>query len=165
MYFIDGSDRRRITIPVIDAVFGHRFKHADCPDTPKSHLNQLKAGDQISIRPLRNQYKDVTESRFNLASTIILSTWQAGIVVFGIYRIHQLVGTSPSSLFTTGPICCFLEVIAALLRLAYTCTDPFYSWRILPDIGASFLISMSFPFSLSAGIILCFYCTCPNVPF
>jgi hypothetical protein len=130
-----------------------------CPYTKRVNLDLLTSGSYISIVPMVNEHKRALETPFQLVMSCILSIWEAAIIIFGLYRIHQLLLPPDSVYIAAAPICCTLEVIGATLRLIYTCTDPFFSYRILPDPVGQSGISVSFPFSFTAGVLLTFYCT------
>jgi hypothetical protein len=181
MYSIDGSDRRKINIPVFEAGYGYKFDPSrrqtntsssllapgtQCNLNPKVKLNRLSSGDTVTIIPMENRHKTALDTPFQLIMSIFLSVWETSIVSFGIYRIHQLISFDPDSrIIAAAPICCALEVTGALLRLIYTCIDPFYTYRILPDPAAQSGITISFPFSFTAGVLLTFYCTTPLLSF
>jgi hypothetical protein len=188
MYLINGVDRRRIKIPIFEASWGNKYQwpqkdqydhypnkgqNSDgdqndsdfsfqpiCPKTtPKSRINKIPNGAFITIRPTINRFKLVGDSPYQLIFAIILSVWQTGIILFGMFRIWQIFDYSGGkiSIFSAGPVICALEVTGAFIRLIYTCIDPFWAWRIMPDVYSEYLCSLSFPFSLTAGILLTFW--------
>jgi hypothetical protein len=156
MYLVDGSDRTSLSIPVFEGRYNNKFQSGDCK-TPVVRFTKVPHGTAVIIRPLPNLFKRAADSPFQLILAIILSLWQIFIITFGLFRIYQLCIISQIPFHTSGPICCLLEAIGAAIRLAYTCTDPFWAWRILPDSGSQMLITLSFPFSLTAGILLTFW--------
>jgi uncharacterized protein with PQ loop repeat len=163
MFLVDGSDRRDIKIPVFEGRYNRAFETGACK-TPKGRFTLLPRGSFVSIRPMINKFKAIADSPFQIIFAIILSIWETFIIIFGLYRIHQLYNTAKYPILTAGPICCILEVVGATIRLAYTCYDPFWAWRILPEIASEYLITASFPFSLTAGILLTFWCAYPPRP-
>jgi hypothetical protein len=147
MYIVDGSNRKDIWIPTVEATF------------QTQHIRDLPSGSPISIKPGVNEFKKIADTPFQLILNLILSFWEIAIIAIGCYRIWEFYFVGGWAWSSTAPLCCLLEVIGALLRLAYTIVDPFYSYRMLPDNATIILITISFPFSLAAGILLTFFCT------
>lgn len=147
MHIIDGSDRRDITIPVMEVIY------------PRSQrVDDIAEGTYITINPSPNRHKEANETPFQLIFNLIQSFWEMAIIVVGLYRVYQFYGLEDMPFLSVAPICCMLEVIAALLRLAYTCVDPFYTYRMLPDKASLLFITLHIPFSETAGILLTFFC-------
>ena len=153
MYIIDGSNRKDIYIPAIEAAYRNEL------------IRELPSGSPISIRPGENKFKKAADSPFQLIFNLILSFWELAIICIGCYRIWEFYFIGGWAWTSTAPLCCLLEVIGSTLRLAYTFVDPFYTYRMLPDTATVILITVSFPFSLAAGILLTFFCTCPPADF
>lgn len=148
MYIVDGTDRRDIVIPVVEIVY------------PRSQpLNKLPDGTEVSIHPGTNRHKKGQDSPFQLVMNLVQSLWELAIISLGLYRVYQFYGVEQLQFLSVAPICCLLEVIAASLRLAYTCVDPFFTYRMLSNPVSLVLITLSIPFSESGGILITFFCT------
>jgi hypothetical protein len=148
MYLVDGSERESITIPVMEATF-----------PPGMHLDKLVDGSVIHASPTPNLHKKAADTRFQLVLNFIQSFWELAIMVLGSYRIYQFYFIANMPAFSVAPICCCFEVVAASLRFAYTIVDPFFAYRMLSEVASNTLITISFPFSETAGILLTFFCT------
>jgi hypothetical protein len=148
MYSVDGSDRHLLKIPVFEIVV-RRETH---------EFFSLPMGSPIAIHPQPNQFYKVANTKFQLIFNLILSFFEIGIIAVGSYRIYQFWIYGSGKLYISiGPICLSLEIVGAFLRLIYTIVDPFYTYRMLTERASSVLISISWPFTLSAGILLTFF--------
>lgn len=148
MFVIDASDRREIVIPVMEVIF------------PRSQpLKSLPEGSYITIQPSPNRHKKANETPFQLVLNLIQSFWELAIIALGVYRLYQFYGEQGLPFLSVAPICCLFEVVAATLRLSYTCVDPFYTYRMIPDRVSLIFVTISMPFSETAGILLTFFCT------
>lgn len=156
MYQVDGQERKSIHIPVFEVVFG-------LPGTLL--LPTLPNGSWISVRPsYYSPWKGVADSPFQLIWNLILSFMEIAIIVIAVLRLRQFyiaseIDGQPLGLFSPALLCTSFECVGALLRLAYTCVDPFESYRLLPYSVATIGTTISLPFTLSAGIVLTFFCT------
>lgn len=151
MFFIDGSDRKRLKIPVFEAVV-----------RTKTHaVFSFPDGHEVQLRPQPNLYAQKGRGHFQIFANLFQSFMELAIVCVGLYRIRQFWCFTQGTwrLLAIGPMCIVLEMIGALLRLAYTCVDPFFTWRMMPYGASLTLVTVSFPFSLTAGILLAFFCT------
>lgn len=148
MFFVDGSDRTRLTIPCFEIIV-----------QPETHpIILLPFGSPISIHPQTNQFLTVAQTKFQLIFNLILSFFELAIVAVGLYRLYQFWIYGNGKVYLgIGPTCIIFEMLGALLRLAYTIVDPFYSYRMIPDRVHIVMITISFPFTLSAGILLTFF--------
>ena len=90
---------------------------------------------------------------------LVLSFWEMGIIFLGSYRIYQFYALAGLPWLAVAPICCAFEVAAAILRFAYTIVDPFFTYRMMSDSASNIMITISFPFSEAAGILLTLFCT------
>lgn len=151
MYIVDGSDRRRLKIPVFEAVVLRK-------DHP---VFDLPDGYEVRMLPSRNIYFFKGKERFQWVANLVQSFLEMAILTIGFFRVRQflLFKEIKFTIFSIGPICIILDMIGALLRLAYTCVDPFYTFRMIPDRVAIVLVSVSLPFTITAGMLLSFYCT------
>jgi uncharacterized membrane protein len=157
MYTIDGSDRTLLKIPVFELV---TRKDTD-------PIVVLPLNSYISIHPQPNRFMFPARGKFQLAFNLIQSFLELAIIFMGAYRLRQFWHFSSGKFYfmSIGPICIMLEIVGAILRLIYTSVDPFYTYRMLPDKASIVLITISFPFTLNAGILLTFFCTQTNFFF
>jgi hypothetical protein len=152
MYLVDGSDRRRITIPVLQVIHGKRGG---------LNLKHLADGSWVSARPSHpNRFKQIYDTPTQAILNILLSLWEIAIIGIGVLRMSQIYNSDPIAFrfYQPGFLCVSMEVIGAIIRLAYTCVDPFLSFRIIPYHPSLILLTLSCPITLSAGILLTFFC-------
>lgn len=153
MFQVDGSDRRRLKIPVFEAL----VRSTTHP------FFSLHDGVAVKMTTMPNRFVIPAREPFQLAANLVQSFLEMAIVVIGLFRLRQFLRFTGAQFhfLSIGPICIFLEMIGALLRLAYTCVDPFYTYRMIPDQISVVLVTVSFPFTLTAGILLAFFCMSP----
>lgn len=148
MYFVDASDRRDLAIPTMEATF-----------TKDKSFLLLPEGAFIRCLPTENLHKKATETKFQLIMNLIHSFWEMAIIAIAAYRIYQFYVELHVPIYSIAPLCCTLEGVAAALRLAYTVVDPFFTYRMLSYDVSIVLVTISWPFSEAAGILLTFFCT------
>jgi hypothetical protein len=149
MYIIDGSDRSDISIPVVEASYGG----------PKGDsILSLPNNSPVTITYRENLHKRAADTKFQVILNAILSSWEFVIIILGTYRVYQFWFIQEFTWKATAPFCCVLEVIGAMFRFGYTLVDPFYAYRMIPDEVTISMITVSFPFALSSGILLTFFC-------
>lgn len=153
MYVVTGKSRSDLWLPVMEATF-----------PPGKHILKLPEGSFVQCIPTENLHKRAYETKFQLIMNLILSFWEIAIIVIACHRIYQFYFVAHSPLLSIAPLCCTLEAIAAALRLAYTLVDPFFTYRMLRLEASNVLITVSWPFSESAGILLTFFCTYTSLP-
>lgn len=148
MYSVDGTNRSDLWLPVMEAV------------SPKSKsLDKLPEGAFVQCIPTENQHKRVHDTKFQLILNLIQSFWEIAIACLAVLRFYQFYVVAHYPLFSIAPLCCTLEGLGALIRLGYTVVDPFFSYRMIAYQTSMAVITLSWPFSESAGILLTFYCT------
>lgn len=152
MYYQESGDQRDLNIPVIEIYqvvrsSAHALINAVGPD-----------GIEVSIWPQENQWKKANDNIiFQIVLNVILSGMEVAILVLGILRINRWSSPSCSRLSSIGPVCIMLEMVGALLRLIETVVDPFFTFRIYPATFGLILLTSSFPFLLTSGILLTFF--------
>lgn len=151
MYIVDGSNRSDLAIPVLEATYG-----------PHDNFLKLPEGTSIQCVPTENLHKKFADTKFQLVMNLVHSFWEMAIAVIAAYRLYQFYFELHSPFFSIAPLCCMLEGMAALIRLAYTVFDPFYTYRVLTYYVSIVLVTLSWPFSEAAGILLTFFCTSPS---
>lgn len=121
MYFIDGSDRKRLTIPVFETI---AYSETD-------PICVLPAGTYIMMQPTPNEFMRVNSTPFQLVMCLTQSLLEIGIFAFGSFRLKQFYDGEGSfrALLAIGPIVISLELGGVLLRLIYTSYDPFWTYR------------------------------------
>lgn len=151
MFLVDGSDRKRLKIPVFETMV--RDRHHE--------FTKLGPDTRVTMFPQPNHYDLKARRSFQLFANLFQSFFEMAIIVLGLYRLRQFFYFSEGQFIflSIGPVCIVLEIIGALLRLAYTTVDPFYTYRMMPETASYILVTISFPFTLSAGILLTFFCT------
>jgi hypothetical protein len=149
MFYVDGKNRTMINFPVAELFSNSTQDPLKIPE-----------GTYVSVRFERNQWKDIKlGTKFQAVVGSFLSLWQLAILTIGAYRLYQFYCLETTSWLSIGPICLILEMIAVALRLALTAVDPFWTYRMLPTSASNALFTLHFPFALSSGILLTFYCT------
>lgn len=154
MYAADGKERRSIDYPVAEAYA-----------TKKANLSDIPDGTYVHIPLETNPFRKVNEGPFHPVMMTFFSFWELAIITIGLYRIRQFSYSNYWSIFSIGPLCLLLDIMASSIRLAHTCVDPFWSQRMMPHTVQSALMTLHFPFGLSSGILLTFYCTYHASPF
>ena len=150
MYAVDGKDRRKITIPVIETYA-----------TKSNNMSLIPDGTYVKIFADYNAWKHIKDGLFYPICNFLISLWEIIIIAIGIIRIHQfLMEDQHFSVLSIGPLCLGLEIIATSIRFAHTILDPFWSARIFHTDTQNVLMTVHIPFSLCSGILLTFYCTC-----
>lgn len=149
-----GFDERRLTIPTIEA-----YEKFSGKDSLYQFRNRIPPeGIYVEIRPQENKWKKMNDkSGVQLFFNVLLSGLEVAILMIAIHRISLWIQFSPSGLLGIGPVCIFLESIAAMLRLSNTIVDPFVSFRTMPVPFSELLITAYLPFQLSSGILLTFF--------
>jgi hypothetical protein len=153
MYLIDGSDQKSLNVPVVEV---YQFKTAK-KSLYEAMKNHLSTGLPVTIWPQTNEWKTCNENAFQAVWNVILSFMEILILMVAFKRLHEWWEAPRLSVVSIGPICIILEVISALIRLAYTSVDPFWSYRMLPDLGSQILMTAHLPFMFSSGILLTFF--------
>lgn len=148
MYVVDGSNRGDIWLPVMEVT-----------SAKNKHFPKLSEGAFVQCIPTENLHKKANDSKFQLVMNLVQSLWEMAIVFVAVYRLFQFYFVAHFPLFSIAPLCCTFEGVAAALRLAYTVVDPFYTYRMLDFSTSVVLVTISWPFSESAGILLTFFCT------
>lgn len=148
MYAVDGHERRSINYPV-----------AETYATKKANFTAIPDGTFVHIPLDPNKHKVVNDSPLHPVLMTFFSLWELAIISIGVFRIRQFYYNEHWSLLSIGPLCLLLDLAAAAIRLAHTCIDPFWSQRMMHTAVQSALMTLHFPFSLSSGILLTFYCT------
>lgn len=151
MYTIDGSNRKELTIPVFETM----VRRSSNPFTT------LPPDSEVVMFIQPNHYISRNKEKFQLFMNLLQTFMEFAIIVVGLYRLRQFFYFSYGQFqfLSIGPVCIALEIIGALLRVACTAVDPFYTYRLMPDQASMILVTISFPFTLSAGILLTFFCT------
>lgn len=147
MFNVDGKDRSAINFPVVEA--------------PKSNADfaGLAEGTYITIQVETNKWKAAKNAAWITIASALLSLSEAFIMGICLLRLNQFYGTPGIPFWSIGPICLILELFATMLRFAYTIVDPFFVHRMLTYKASTALFTVHFPFALSSGILLTFYCT------
>lgn len=149
-----GFDERKLTVPVVEAFEDFSLAHS----LDKFRGQITSAGIQVSILPEENKWKKMNDlSGVQIFINVLLSSMEIGILFIAVHRVYIWHRFSPTGLLSIGPVCIFLESIAAALRLANTLVDPFTSFRTLPTPFTEILLTAYLPFQLSAGILLTFF--------
>jgi hypothetical protein len=151
MFLVDVSDQKDINKPIVEIFQSPKSKNS---------LYELKDNIEldVSLYPDENGWKRVNENKFQLFANIFLSLFEMVIISICSYRLYQFwtfEGLRPS----IGQICLLLELVATLLRFSFTIVDPFWTYRMFHNTANMFLLTIHIPFSLSAGILLTFFCT------
>jgi hypothetical protein len=146
MQLVDGSNRSDIYVPAMEAVY---------PKGP--NLKKLPDGTVVRFEPTPNLHKRAAESKFQLIMNLVLSFWELAIMLIGSYRIYEFYALAQFPWLAIAPICCAFEVVGASIRFAYTIVDPFFTYRMISEPVSNVLITVSFPFSETAGILLTFF--------
>lgn len=151
MYTIDGSNRKELKIPVFETMVR----------SSKSPFVTLPPDTYITMQIQPNHYISRNKEKFQAFMNVFQTLLEFAIVIVGLYRLRQFFYFSEGQFhfLSIGPVCIVLEIIGALLRVACTSVDPFFTYRLMPNEASLILISVSFPFTLSAGILLTFFCT------
>jgi hypothetical protein len=154
MFYVDGRDRSGITFPVAETYI-----------TNENNVSRLPDGAVVTIVFDENPWKVAKENKFQVVFGFLLSFWQLIILAIGTYRLYQFYQAEVKvSWLSIGPVCLVLEMISVALRLAFTCVDPFWSQRMLPNSAGNAFFTIHMPFQLASGILLTFYCTFFNDP-
>ena len=148
MYIVDGHSRSDLALPTMEATY-----------TKDKHILKLPEGSFVRCLPTENLHKKANDTKFQLIMNLVQSFWELAIIFIACYRIYQFYIDLHSPIFSVAPLCCTLEGIAAALRLVYTVVDPFYTYRILDNTTSIVMVTVSWPFSEAAGILLTFFCT------
>jgi hypothetical protein len=151
MYFVDLSDQSSINVPVVEVFQSKKARNS---------LFKLPENVEMSVNlyPEVNPWKTVNENKFQLVANIVLSLLELGIISIAVYRL-VLFWRYEGLQLSLAQVCLTTELIATLLRLGYTMVDPFWSYRIYHNRASMFLLTLHMPFSLTAGILLTFFCT------
>lgn len=145
------SDNRDLTIPVVEV-----FQLAVLPGSIASSVGP--AGVHVSIYPQENQWKKANDViGFQIFLDVVHTGLETAILIVGLWRIHQWTTPSCGRLFSIGPVCIALEMVAAVLRLVYTAVDPFWTFRVYNAFVGMIMMTISFPISLASGILLTFF--------
>ena len=152
----DGKEMRSISVPVLEAPW------------PRASLDWtvLPEGTHLEIQVEQNPWKEKLEqTKYQVVIGALLSFWSAFLIIFGVFRILQFYFSENSfSIFSIGPICLLLEVVAATIRFIHTIVDPFWVARIYPTQLSNALTTIHVPILFASGILITFFCTIfPNL--
>lgn len=150
-----GFDERKLNVPIIEAY--EKFSDAKSLDNFRSRMPP--GGIQVNIRPQENEWKvmNYDHSGVQVFFNLLHSFMEIAILTIAAHRLSLWIRFSSSGLISIGPVCIALESMAAALRLANTCVDPFASFRTLPTPFSEILFTSYLPFQFSAGILLTFF--------
>lgn len=150
MYKVDGSNRELIDMPVVEVMVprGERALDALCP----------RKGSFVNIRFGQNRWKEVNDSKFQLVLNVLLSFWELAIIFVAVWQIRYFLRLPSHNLLSVGPLCLMLEAVGSAIRLAHTCVDPFFTYRIVPETVGKVLTTAHFPFVGSSSILLTLFC-------
>lgn len=147
MFLVDGINQDSINVPIAEVFV--------------SDLNVLKipnSGTNVTLLPQVNQWKVVNDTPTQIIFNVLLSLWEIEIMILIGWRLISFWKIEGIIVFSIAQLCLLLEFLGCALRLAYTLVDPFWTFRILVNTPSQVLFTIDFPFTLSAGILLTFYC-------
>jgi hypothetical protein len=152
MYYITGESQADLTIPVVE-LFEPEKKQGTVT------MEATKMGSlEVRIWAMENQWKKANEvTAFQVTWNVILSLFELAIIALCIVRLWDWYFVLGFSFFSIGPLCIFIELIGTLVRLSNTIVDPFFSMRTMTIIPGMILMTASFPFFFTTGILLTFY--------
>lgn len=155
MFTVDASNRKELVIPVFETMVRKR--------TDAFLSLPINTGITMMIQP--NRYVIPARNSFQLFANLFQTFLEFAIIVVGLYRLREFFYFSEGqfTFLSIGPVCILFEIVGAFLRVAYTSVDPFYTYRLMSDKASMVLVTISFPFTLSAGILLTFFCTFQTV--
>jgi hypothetical protein len=151
MFLVDGSDQKGLTVPCVEI-----FQSTSVPGSIAK--NFPAEGLEVSIWPQENKWKTANDkTAFQVFFNVFNSACELLIISISIIRLSQWFRDPETKILSIGPICITLELVSAVLKLAYTIVDPFWTFRMMPDNAASVMLTVSLPFQFSSGILLAFF--------
>jgi hypothetical protein len=152
MFYVKlGSDQSRINVPVVEIM--QPFENAS-----SIHSNWVGSSLEVSLWPEENEWKKANEkTAFQVVWNVILSGMEVSIIGLSLLRLRAWVVYTEVGLKAIAPVCIILEAISAMIRLAATIVDPFLTFRTMPSPIGELLVTISFPFQFSSGILLTFF--------
>lgn len=149
-----GFDESKLNIPVIEA-----YESFSEPESLHNFRSRMPPGGiEVTIHPEENKWKTMNDrSGVQVFFNLLHSFMEIAILTIAAHRLSLWIRFSSSGLVSIGPVCIALESIAAALRLANTCVDPFVSFRTMPTPFSEILFTAYLPFQFSAGILLTFF--------
>lgn len=147
MYRIDGLDQNYINVPVAELYIGATGEFL-------IPVNGTKA----TLSPQINKWKIVNETPFQIVFNVVLSLWEIEILIMIIWKLLGFWKNQGFKILSIAQICLSFEFFGTALRLSYTLVDPYFTFRILLNTPSIVLFTINYPFTLSSGILLNFFC-------
>lgn len=92
MFLIDGSNRKDLTIPVVEAQAGSKMKGKGwefCGEAKRGGEFNVPNGAFISMKLPINKYIGASQSPFLIFAIVALGLWETGIICLAIFRLSQ----------------------------------------------------------------------------